>query len=241
MGDNDFTCEGDFSFSSVLISFLLFWPVFPFVFGSFCVIFSLFLFLLSFYGEALIYVDIKQREKNKNKKEKEEKGKKKRKRSQREKGKRKKQKEKVKHRKTFVLVFYLFIYFHLDINECFTDDWSRLNSNNTGRPCASQSQCMNLVGSFYCCENGYQSNQQKTACEGLLKNKRKKGRKKKAEKEVKEKEKEEKWKRGKKIPVAKKRKGKEEKEKKERRKKFCCPEKNNRKMNGTKEDGKNIK
>lgn len=42
-----------------------------------------------------------------------------------------------------------------DINECTSGAWALLPSSNTGKGCLTASVCMNTVGSFLCCPDGY--------------------------------------------------------------------------------------
>lgn len=52
---------------------------------------------------------------------------------------------------------YIFFSSFLDINECFLNIASR---------CNSKSECVNTNGSYYCCDSGFQANENNTACQG---------------------------------------------------------------------------
>ena len=45
-----------------------------------------------------------------------------------------------------------------DINECDNGEWYIYNSSNMGTPCKNQRNCINIIGSFNCCAEGYQRN-----------------------------------------------------------------------------------
>lgn len=48
-----------------------------------------------------------------------------------------------------------------DINECFL---------NIAQRCNSKSDCVNTNGSYYCCDQGFQANENNTGCEGGRRN-----------------------------------------------------------------------